>query len=239
VKFGDQVFSLSGNQTGDKNDPLVAWFRQESDGEIKLELIMGGLTNQQAEGAIRVCDTENLGDGTEKIKSCEQVEKSGFSATYKQDYANGAVFIKDEKTSEYVKVTNGRTISVLAIVLQYFLLTFGEVLLSTTALEFSYTQAPSSVKAISTALWYSTTALANVVVICLKSMESLSRDTQLLSSAGMVVAAMLMFIVIAWQFKVYSQSDIERLDKDDSDFLAGGDSDEIDTSRTPMINSNA
>ena len=118
-------------------------------------------------------------------------------------------------------------------------MTFGEVLLSTTALEFSYTQAPSSVKAISTALWYSTTALANVVVICLKSMESLSRDTQLLSSAGMVVLAMIMFIVIAWRFKVYSQTDIERLDKDDNEFLAGGDGVDIDNSRTPMIGTNA
>jgi len=240
VQFGNQNFSLSGenHSTGSKQDPLVAWFRQEeSSSKISLDLIMGGLTNQQEEGAIRVCDTKNLGSGT--VKNCEQVEKSGFANTYENEYANGAVFIKDEKTSEYVKVTNGRTIGVLAIVLQYFLLTFGEVLLSTTALEFSYTQAPSSVKAISTALWYSTTALANVVVICLKSMESLSRDTQLLSSAGMVVLAMMMFIVIAWQFKVYSQQDIERLDKDDNEFLAGGDGVDIDNSRTPMIDSNA
>lgn len=69
-------------------------------------------------------------------------------------------------------------------------------------------------------------------------MESLSRDTQLLASAGMVVLAMIMFIMIAWKFKVYSQSDIERLDSDDNSYLSG-ESDEIDTSRTPMINSNA
>merc|ERR1712141_632998 len=89
-----------------------------------------------------------------------------------------------------------------------------------------------------TALWYCTTAFANLVVILLKSMKSLSRDTQLLCSAFMVVAAMIGFIAIGWNFTVYSQHDIDRLDRDDSD--SNSSEQDPDTSRTPMIkNSNA
>jgi dipeptide/tripeptide permease len=239
VKSGDKIFSLTTDKNPE-NDPLIAWFRSNGS-EIVVNFIMGGLTNQQNEGAVRVCEAEDLEKNSTSFNDCQQVEKQKFGEEYEPTYANGAVFIKDSETGVHMKITNGRTISVALIVIQYFLLTFGEVLLSTTALEFSYTQAPSSVKAISTALWYSTTAFANVVVIMLKSMESLSRDTQLLASAGMVVLAMLGFMLIAWNFEVYSQTDIERLDRDDdSKFLQGsGSSDEIDTSRTPMINSNA
>jgi len=239
IKYKDQIFDLT-SAKNPENDPLIAWFRL-NDTELVANFIMGSLTNQQNEGAVRVCERASL-DNLTAFDDCEEFSKEKFQKTFpEQEYANGAVFIQDTKTADLMKITNGRTISVFFIVIQYFLLTFGEVLLSTTALEFSYTQAPSSVKAISTALWYSTTAFANVVVIMLKSMESLSRDTQLLASAGMVVLAMLGFMLIAWKFEVYTQHDIERLDRDDdSKFLAGsGSSDEIDTSRTPMINSNA
>merc|ERR1719461_1394306 len=230
IKSGDKIFPLT-TEKNPENDPLIAWFRLEGN-EILVNFIMGGLTNQQNEGAVRVCEAGN--NNLTEFDDCEQVTKQQWEKNFDGlDYANGAVFIKDSKTSEYMKITNGRTISVFYIVIQYFLLTFGEVLLSTTALEFSYTQAPSSVKAISTALWYSTTAFANIVVIALKSMESLSRDTQLLASAGMVVLAMLGFMLIAWKFEVYSQHDIERLDRDDDSKFLQGSSEEIDTSRTP------
>merc|ERR1711941_146453 len=146
-------------------------------------------------------------------------------------YINGATLLKVNE--ELYQLNAGRSISVYWILIQYALLTFGEVLLSTTALEFSYTQAPLEVKAISTALWYCTTAFANVVVIMLKSMESLSRDTQLLLSAFMVVAAMIAFIMIGWNFTVYSQHDIDRLDRDDSE--SSSYEQDPDTSRTPMI----
>merc|ERR1712228_23550 len=145
------------------------------------------------------------------------------------------------------------TISMAHIVYQYAILTFGEILLSTTALEFSYTQAPNDVKAISTALWYSTTAFANVVVIALKSMESLSRSAQLLSSAWMVVAATLAFVYVASRFNVLDTHEVEHLDRKDEDkhglasMLKPGQAGIVDTSsnsnsfedvansRTPMV----
>merc|ERR1719461_2230225 len=233
VQYGDQIFALT-TEKNPKNDPLIAWFRSEN-GKVVANFIMGGLTNQQNEGAVRVCDVESIEINSTTFNACKQVKKQDFE----KSYANGAVFVKDSKTDAYMKITNGRTTSVVYIVIQYFLLTFGEVLLSTTALEFSYTQAPSSVKAISTALWYSTTAFANVVVIMLKSMETWTRDTQLLASAGMVVLAMIGFILISLKFKVYSTHDIERLDRDDDKEFLTGSSEDVDNSRTPMINTNA
>jgi len=233
IHFGDEKFSIS-NQNSD--DPLVVWFRNDSS-VVKMVSIAGDLTNQQEEGAVKVCDSSIFDKSG--VQSCNLVKKHDFERDYDATYVNGAIFIKDSSTDKYVQVTNGRTISIFKIVLQYFLLTFGEVLLSTTALEFSYTQAPSNVKAISTALWYSTTAFANVVCIALKSMETWTRDTQLLASAGMVVLAMVGFILISLKFKVYSTHDIERLDRDDDKEFLAGSSEDVDNSRTPMINTNA
>lgn len=210
-------------QYKNNSDPVIAWVYKAENDTTKMELIPGALTNQQAEGPIRHCSL------LDQAVKCVEYSRENSPVPFK----NGATYI------ESVPVTEGRSISVAYIIPQYFVLTFGEVLLSTTALEFSYTQAPSSVKAISTALWYCTTAFANLVVILLKSMKSLSRDTQLLLSAFMVVAATIAFIMIGWNFTVYSQNDIDRLDRDDSE-SSSYEGQDVDNSQTPMIkNSNA
>merc|ERR1711879_447859 len=149
IKSGNKIFSLT-TEKNPENDPLIAWFRLEGN-EIVVDYIMGGLTNQQNEGAVRVCEVEDLERNKTSFNDCQQVEKQKFGEEYQPKYANGAVFIKDSQTDDYKKITNGRTISVALIVIQYFLLTFGEVLLSTTALDFIYPQAPSSARAISPA----------------------------------------------------------------------------------------
>lgn len=48
---------------------------------------------------------------------------------------------------------------------QYFILTCGEVMLSITGLEFAYSQAPESMKAVCSAAWLLTVAVGNFVVI--------------------------------------------------------------------------
>ena len=63
------------------------------------------------------------------------------------------------------------TISVAYIIPQFFLVSCGEVLLSVTAYEFAYTQAPKNMKGLLTALWLFTIALGNFIVVIISLMK--------------------------------------------------------------------
>lgn len=54
---------------------------------------------------------------------------------------------------------------------QYFLLTCGEVMLSITGLEFAYSQAPESMKAVCSAAWLLTVAAGNLAVIFFNELD--------------------------------------------------------------------
>ena len=54
---------------------------------------------------------------------------------------------------------------------QYFIITIGEVMNSVTGLEFSYTQAPKSMKTVVTSLWYLTTAVGNIIDVFLVELK--------------------------------------------------------------------
>lgn len=54
---------------------------------------------------------------------------------------------------------------------QYFILTCGEVMLSITGLEFAYSQAPESMKAVCSAAWLLTVAAGNLVVIFFNELD--------------------------------------------------------------------
>jgi dipeptide/tripeptide permease len=131
------------------------------------------------------------------------------------------------------------------IVPQYALLTFGEILLCTTALEFSYTQAPSAVKAISTALFYSMMSLGNISVVLLKSADSLSRASQLLVFSLLVVGAAIGCLLIGRKFNVLDTHEVDDLDRSDEEVYDKKigvivnrqelSVEDVDNSRTPMI----
>lgn len=57
---------------------------------------------------------------------------------------------------------------------QYFVLTCGEVMLSITGLEFAYSQAPESMKAVCSAAWLLTVAAGNLVVIFFNELDPIA-----------------------------------------------------------------
>jgi dipeptide/tripeptide permease len=65
-------------------------------------------------------------------------------------------------------------VHVLWQVPQYFILTCGEVMLSITGLEFAYSQAPESMKAVCSAAWLLTVATGNLVVIFFNELDPVS-----------------------------------------------------------------
>ena len=85
--------------------------------------------------------------------------------------------------------------------LPYFLLTSGEVLVSTTGLEFAYSQAPASMKSTILGLFYLTITLGNVFVIFMAPLLKLQFSLFFWAFAGVGAGAAVIFWVIASMYK--------------------------------------
>lgn len=204
----------------ENDDGYLLWFDAQT-GSLSSNVHLISLTDQKKNGPVRVCEFGNkwfgVNNKTNESVACVERKREHYeNENSVENYRNGASRIK-LGDGKQIQVNNGRTINVLWILIQYALLTWGEVLLSTTALEFSYTQAPAEVKAFSTALWYMTTALANVVVICLKSLEDLTRAYQFLVSSGLVFLAAVIFYVNSRYFNVLDSEEVQYMEREDSE----------------------
>jgi len=102
----------------------------------------------------------------------------------------------------------GDKLHVLYQLPQYGLLTCGEVMVSITGLEFAYTQAPKSMKSLLMASWLLTVAVGNLFVVIVAKINYFDQWLEFLFFAGMMLLAMILFIVIS-QFYKYTQ-DSER-----------------------------
>src|SRR5262245_27890792 len=85
-------------------------------------------------------------------------------------------------------------------VLPYVLLTFGEVLVATTGLEFAYSQAPPSMKGAIMAFWNLSVTIGNLWVLVANAGVQNSAVTQLIASTGFGVTAFQMFFFAAFAF---------------------------------------
>lgn len=64
-----------------------------------------------------------------------------------------------------VTITPPNSVHILWLIPQYVVLTMGEVMFSVTGLEFSFTQAPASMKSVLTSVWLLTVAFGNLIVV--------------------------------------------------------------------------
>jgi POT family proton-dependent oligopeptide transporter len=80
---------------------------------------------------------------------------------------------------------------------QYLLLTVGEVLVSVTGLEFSYTQAPRSMRSAIMSIWFLTVFLGNLLTLSVLKLVDLGDAASLWFFAGLMLAATLAFGAMA------------------------------------------
>ncbi len=105
----------------------------------------------------------------------------------------------------------GHAVSITWQVLPYALLTFGEVLVSATGLEFAYSQAPHAMKGVIMAFWSFSVTVGNLwVLLANSSVRSEAVISQILAT-GLSEAAFLMFffaafaLVVALIFGLYAR----------------------------------
>ncbi len=105
----------------------------------------------------------------------------------------------------------GDAVSITWQVLPYALLTFGEVLVSATGLEFAYSQAPASMKGVIMSLWYLAVTIGNLWVLLANAAVRNEAVTAQIAGTGMSVAAFQMFffagfaLVAALLFGLYAR----------------------------------
>jgi POT family proton-dependent oligopeptide transporter len=92
--------------------------------------------------------------------------------------------------------------SVLWQVGPYLVLTVSEILVSTTGLEFAYTQAPIRMKGTIMSLWLLTTFAGNFVVVLVKKLGLVHGTAEFLFWAGLTYLAALCFALIARKYVV-------------------------------------
>src|SRR5690606_14328392 len=90
-------------------------------------------------------------------------------------------------------IDGGEPVSIAWQILPYVLLTFGEVLVSATGLEFVYSQAPASMKGVMMAFWYLAVTIGNLWVLLVNAGVRNEAVISRIESTGLSESAFLMF----------------------------------------------
>jgi POT family proton-dependent oligopeptide transporter len=108
-------------------------------------------------------------------------------------------------------IDTGDPVSVAWQILPYALLTFGEVLVSATGLEFAYSQAPASMKGVIMAFWYLSVTVGNLWVLLVNASVRNDAVMSQIAATGLSQNAFLMFffavfaLVVAAMFAAYAR----------------------------------
>ncbi|KAM6978568.1 solute carrier family 15 member 1 [Tautogolabrus adspersus] len=107
---------------------------------------------------------------------------------------------------------------------QYFFITAGEVMFSVTGLEFSYSQAPSNMKAVLQAGWLFTVAIGNFIVLIVAELAKIPKQwAEYILFASLLLAVCVIFSFMAYFYTYIDPTEIEaqfkkRDDEDEKDF---------------------
>ena len=97
-------------------------------------------------------------------------------------------------------IDGGAEVSLAWQSLPYLLLTFGEVLVSATALEFAYSQAPHAMKGVIMAFWYLTSTFGSLWVLLTNAGVRNDGFKAMIAQTGLSEPAFLMFFFAAFAF---------------------------------------
>jgi len=111
-----------------------------------------------------------------------------------------------------IVMDGGEPMSIVWQILPYALLTFGEVLVSATGLEFAYSQAPQAMKGVVMSFWNLTTTIGNLWVLLANAAVRNESVTSNIATTGLSVTAFQMFffavfaLIAALIFGLYARS---------------------------------
>lgn len=112
-------------------------------------------------------------------------------------------------------LTSENTVHMMWLLPQYIVITVGEIIFSITGLEFSYSQAPESMKSVLQAAWLLTVAFGNLIVIVIAKAKFFDdQASEFFMFAGLMFLDMLFFAFIAYFYKYVDVAALERQRKE-------------------------
>jgi proton-dependent oligopeptide transporter, POT family len=132
------------------------------------------------------------------------LRKMGFGIAF-----SGLAWIAAGTIQMYIDT--GDPVSITWQILPYVLLTFGEVLVSATGIEFAYSQAPASMKGVIMAFWYLAVTVGNLWVLLVNATVRNEAVIAKITGTGIGETAFLMFffaafaLIVAMIFGLYAR----------------------------------
>merc|ERR1719244_736630 len=124
--------------------------------------------------------------------------------TVSQGGVYSLIVAKDPQTNIHRSLVHTLTppnsIHILWLFPQYFVITVGEIMFSVTGLEFSYSQAPESMKSVLQAAWLLTVAFGNCIVIIVAEAKAFNQAGEFFMFAGLMILDMFLFAWLAWRY---------------------------------------
>lgn len=144
-------------------------------------------------------------------KGVSDVAVDGNVVMREFDFKSGAVYtinVFEDAAGVYhanqVMITPSNSIHILWLIPQYVVMTMGEVMFSVTGLEFSFTQAPASMKSVLQSLWLLTVAFGNLIVVLIVEGNFLDAQwKEFFLFAGLMLIDMLIFTTMAFRYKYH------------------------------------
>ncbi|OTF83523.1 Oligopeptide transporter-like protein, partial [Euroglyphus maynei] len=106
--------------------------------------------------------------------------------------------IKTEPVSKITGIVDENKLSVFLQLIQYIIMTAAEILFSITGLEFSYSQAPKSMKSVLQATWLLTVAFGNLIVAIITEVKFERQSYEFFFYFGLMFIDALIFAVMAY-----------------------------------------
>ncbi|XP_056315610.1 solute carrier family 15 member 1-like [Danio aesculapii] len=144
-------------------------------------------------------------------RTCYYVMQLGFGSTYTVLIPSTFRFGQTcSESLEAVQDMEPNRVHMAWQVIQYFLLTCGEVVYSVTGLDFSYSQAPSNMKSVLQAGWLLTVAVGNIIVLIVAEAGSLPDQwAEYILFASLLVAVSIIFAIMAYFYTYIDPNEIE------------------------------
>lgn len=112
-------------------------------------------------------------------------------------------------------ITSENSVHMLWLIPQYFVITVSEVMFSITGLEFSFTQAPATMKSVLQAAWLLTVAVGNLIVVIIAEAKFFNRQSlEFFLFAGLMFVDMIIFAVLASRYTYVDEIQESESDQD-------------------------
>lgn len=110
-------------------------------------------------------------------------------------------FVMSGGIQMYMNKMAPKKVSILLIIPQFFLMAIGEVLVSATGLDFSYSQSPKYLKSIVMASWFVAVAIGNILVSLISLIPINHRAMEFFLYATIMIMFVVIFYIIVYDFK--------------------------------------